>query len=65
MKKMFFCALGAASLLAACTSKPAVQAAPDLTGVTSYYVRSDGNDKNPGTNNSMGPKTRIIMRRFI
>ncbi|MDR3115706.1 MAG: hypothetical protein LBU25_09330 [Treponema sp.] len=54
MKKMFFCLLGAAALLAACSSKPA---AVDLTGLTSYYVRADGNDKNPGTSEAAPFKT--------
>jgi len=34
-------------LLGACGSNPSAKT--DLTGVTSYYVRSDGNDKNTGT----------------
>jgi len=34
-------------LLGACGSSPSAKT--DLTGITSYYVRSDGNDKNAGT----------------
>jgi hypothetical protein len=32
-------------------------AAPDLTGVGSYYVRADGDDKNPGTSEAAPFKT--------
>jgi hypothetical protein len=41
-------------VLAGCGSTPA---APDLTGVTSYYVRANGNDKNAGTSEAAPFKT--------
>jgi ABC-type glycerol-3-phosphate transport system substrate-binding protein len=49
--------LGFALLLfAACGSAPSSKTS-DLTGVTSYYVRADGNDKNTGTSEDSPFKT--------
>jgi hypothetical protein len=60
MKRIAF-VLGITLLLcAACGSspKPAVVAQePDLTGVTSYYVRADGSDTNAGTSEAAPFKT--------
>jgi hypothetical protein len=44
-------------VLAGCGSSPAASAPVDLTGVTSYYVRADGNDTNAGTNEAAPFKT--------
>ena len=52
MKKIVLVLGIAALLFAACGSSPSSSKAskePDLTGVTSYYVRADGNDSNAGT----------------
>jgi hypothetical protein len=46
----------AAALFAACGSAPA-QTPVDLTGVTSYYVRANGNDSNAGTSEDAPFKT--------
>jgi hypothetical protein len=43
-------------VMAGCGSSPAV-APVDLTGVTSYYVRADGNDANAGTSEDAPFKT--------
>ncbi|MDR1232409.1 MAG: hypothetical protein LBK61_13530 [Spirochaetaceae bacterium] len=43
-------------LVAGCGSSPKA-AAPDLTGVSSYYVRADGDDKNAGTSEAAPFKT--------
>jgi hypothetical protein len=43
-------------LVAGCGSSPKA-AAPDLTGVSSYYVRADGDDKNAGTSEDAPFKT--------
>ena len=44
-------------VLAGCGSSPAASAPVDLTGVTSYYVRADGDDKNAGTSEAAPFKT--------
>ena len=48
-------------LFASCGSSPKPSpsslSAPDLTGVTSYYVRDDGNDSNAGTSEGTPFKT--------
>ncbi|MDR1230403.1 MAG: hypothetical protein LBK61_03255 [Spirochaetaceae bacterium] len=43
-------------LVAGCGSSPKA-AAPDLTGVSSYYVRADGDDQNAGTSEAAPFKT--------
>jgi hypothetical protein len=43
-------------LLAGCGSSPKATA-PDLTGVSTYYVRADGDDKNAGTSEAAPFKT--------
>jgi len=43
-------------LFAACGSSPSSKT-PDLTGVSSYYVRANGNDKNTGTSEDSPFKT--------
>ncbi|MDR2922228.1 MAG: right-handed parallel beta-helix repeat-containing protein [Treponema sp.] len=48
MKKSVFVLGLVLALFTACGSSPSGKA-PDLTGVTSYYVRADGNDSNAGT----------------
>ncbi|MDR3356525.1 MAG: right-handed parallel beta-helix repeat-containing protein [Spirochaetaceae bacterium] len=54
-------ALTAALVLAGCGSAPVVtpdpDTAPDLTDVTSYYVRADGDDKNAGISEDAPFKT--------
>jgi hypothetical protein len=60
MKKGFIFGLSGAALLiglvlAGCGSAPA--STVDLTGVTSYYVRADGNDKNAGISEDAPFKT--------
>ncbi|MDR0444524.1 MAG: hypothetical protein LBH44_14090 [Treponema sp.] len=49
--------LAFAVLLSACGSSPAKVAEPDLTGVTSYYVRANGSDSNAGTSEDAPFKT--------
>jgi hypothetical protein len=62
MKKKFWlfgvmaAALVFGLLAAGCGSSPKA-AAPDLTGVSSYYVRADGDDKNAGTSEAAPFKT--------
>jgi hypothetical protein len=53
---MLAMALVCGFVLAGCASGPKA-AAPDLTGVTSYYVRADGNDKNAGISGDAPFKT--------
>jgi len=60
MKKIFLVLGIVALLFASCGSSPSSTNAskePDLTGVTSYYVRADGNDSNVGTSEDKPFKT--------
>lgn len=63
MKKNITCSwvIGAALVmgfvLAGCESSPPVSEPVDLTRVTSYYVRANGNDINAGTSEAMPFKT--------
>jgi len=60
MKKIVLVLGIAALLFASCVSAPSSTNAskePDLTGVTSYYVRADGNDSNVGTSEDKPFKT--------
>jgi len=56
MKKITLVLGFALLLFAACSSAPSSKT-PDLTGVTSYYVRADGNDSNVGTSEDKPFKT--------
>ena len=60
MKKIVLVLGVAALLFASCGSSPSSTNAskePDLTGVTSYYVRANGNDRNTGISEDMPFKT--------
>jgi hypothetical protein len=46
-------------VLAGCGSSPVAAAAPDSAGITSYYVRADGNDANTGTSEAAPFKTLV------
>jgi len=50
--------IGMAIAFSGCGSGPSSKA-PDLTGVTTYYVRADGNDKNKGISEDMPFKTLV------
>jgi len=56
MKKSALVLVVASLLFAACGSAPSSKT-PDLTGITSYYVRADGNDSNAGTSEDKPFKT--------